>query len=179
MAVLNATGRTAIDPGDLPTFASKPTAMLLNGPLKLYRFFGQVDKVRPGVKLSALECGERGRWWYGAKLLQEMKEDYVDAVLSGASSRAVDVEMTARDGLAVSREWSKLKWVTTITLASGDALEAWVGRTSPQLEWQKLPGGPMLGGGLTQYLIYDLLTAPSSIFSKQTSISGVRVDQRT
>jgi hypothetical protein len=154
MPPLNASGRTKVELVHARNFDGPIKRMALKGPLELYRFGFQ-----PGL------------WWYDDALLSEMREDYVDANLNGLRSNAVDVMMVPRDGLAISREWNKLGWVTTMELNNGQSLEAWVGRTSPQPEWTSLPDGRILNGGLVQYLIYDVSKAPASIFRKQTTVS--------
>lgn len=154
MPALNAAGRTRIDPAHARNFDGPAKSELLTGPLDLYRF-----GLQPGL------------WWYDKSVLTEMREEYLDATLSDARSQAVDVMMFPRDGLAVSREWNKFGWVMTMKLQSGQSIEAWVGRTSPQPEWTTLPDGRILNGGLVQYLVYDLSKAPGWIFTKQTTVS--------
>ncbi|MGO8793497.1 MAG: hypothetical protein ACLQLC_01635 [Candidatus Sulfotelmatobacter sp.] len=154
MPPLNATGRTKVDPAHERNFDGPIKRDILNGPQQLYRF-----GLQPGL------------WWYDDTVLKEMREEYMEANLNGLRSNAVDVMMFPRSGLAISRQWNKLGWVTTMELRHGQSLEAWVGRTSPQPEWTNLPDGRILNGGLVQYLIYDVNKAPGSIFSKQTTIS--------
>jgi hypothetical protein len=98
-----------------------------------------------------------------------MKEDYIDATLG--NDRDSDLAGYIGDGLAVSRNWNKFQRILTMELKEGEAVHAWTGLAHWQLEWETLPNGRILGGGLPQYLMYDLWKAPNRIFSAQSLVS--------
>ena len=152
MPSLNATGRSGPDPADVPTFMRRPTAQVASGPLTLYRF-----------------GSESGRWWYGQSLIDTLKADFVDQNYGGERPRSGfgDITLPMRDGLAVSHEWNAFTWLCTLTLQARQAIDCWVGETSPQPQWQSKPDGRILHGGLTQYLIYDVVKLPPGLVRKQ------------
>lgn len=155
MAILNGVGRTAIDPGDLSTFDTVPRHRLIRGPARLYRFG------KP-----------RGKWWFDTSLLNTMREDFYESVY-GDSPRQKDEDGTrfARYTLAVSREWNKFAWMSVLTLKAGEELDCFVGPTSPQPEWQKRQDGPMLGGGMLQYVIYEIDLVPARSFTETSTMA--------
>jgi hypothetical protein len=154
---LNSTGRKSPDSADISTFLASPTFTRIAGPVKLYRFGGR-----------------DGRWWYEKSLIDEMKNDFYELTLGGERQRNPSevIRTNAREGLAVTREWNRFVWLCTMTLAAGDIVECWVGRTAPQLEFASKPDGRILQGGLTQYLIYDVAKLPRNIVTEQ-SISSL------
>lgn len=155
MAILNGVGRTAIDPGDLGTFHEPPRHRLIHGPARLYRFG------KP-----------RGKWWFDASLLDTLKEDFYESVYGdGPRQKNDDGTRFARHALAVSREWNKFAWISTLTLKAGEDLDCFVGPTSRQPEWQNRKDGPMLGGGTPQYVIYEIGKVPASNFSEMSTVS--------
>jgi hypothetical protein len=105
---------------------------------------------------------EDGKWWYGHLLLDEMKSDFFEVTLSGSRVKdpAKVILANPRSGLAVSHEWNKFVWFSTMTLIAGDEVVCWVGSTAAQPEWQSKPDGRILHGGLNQYLIYDVGSFP-------------------
>lgn len=155
MATLNGVGRSAIDPGDLSTFDGPPRYELIRGPMRLYRFG------KP-----------RGKWWFDSSLLNTMKEDFYESVYGdGPRQKDEDGTRFARHSLAVSREWNKFAWISVLTLAKGEDLDCFVGPTSPQPEWQKRKDGPMLGGGLSQYVIYEISMVPMRNFTEMSTMT--------
>lgn len=152
MAILNGVGRKAIDPGDLSTFDTPPKYTLVQGPTRLYRFG------KPG-----------GRWWFGAELFNTLREDFYDSVY-GDLPRAKNDDGTryVRHALAVSREWNKFAWVSVLKLNAGDDLDCFVGPTAEQPEWQNKKDGPVLRGGMLQYVVYETSKIPSRNFSEMS-----------
>jgi len=158
MATLNGVRRTAIDPADLSAFDGPPKFRLVQGPARLYRF------CKPNHP--------RGRWWFGSSLIDTLKEDFYDSVYGdGPRQKDEDGTRFVRNELAVSREWNKFAWLSILTLSGGEALDCFVGPTSPQPEWQKKKDGPMLGGGHMQIVIYEIGMVPSRNFSETSMMA--------
>jgi hypothetical protein len=154
MATLNGVGRTAIEPGDLSTFDEPPKYTLIQGPARLYRFG------RP-----------TGKWWFDSSLMDIMKADFYESVYGeGPWQKNEDATSFERSALAVSREWNKLARISILALNTGENIDCFVGPTSPQPEWRKKRGGPILTGGFTQYVIYEISIVPSRNFSETTTV---------
>jgi hypothetical protein len=155
MAKLNGVGRTSIDPSDLATFDGPPKYTLIQGPARLYRFG------KP-----------RGKWWFGSSLLDVLKEDFCESVYGGGPrQKDEDGTLFARHALAVSREWNKFANISILTLGAGESLDCFVGPASPQPEWQNKKDGPVLSGGLLQYVIYEISMVPLRNFSEMTTVA--------
>ena len=155
MATLNGVGRTAIDPGDLHSFDGPPKYQLIRGPAQLYRFG------RP-----------RGKWWFDTSLMTMMREDFYESIYGdGPRQKDEDGTRFPRYALAVSREWNKFHWMSALTLKAGEDIDCFIGPIAPQPEWDKKKDGPMLGGGLLQYVVYEMDKVPSGNLSEMSTMA--------
>lgn len=144
------------DLNDRVNFLGNPTRQVLAAQTILHRF-----------------GSERGRWWYGPKLLAEITEDFIHAAMDDERVRSPGLNLlnSARYDLAVSHEWNSFDWFCTLKIPAGVSIECWVGPTAPQPEWQAKPDGRILHGGLVQYLVYDLDGFSPSMFKREPVVT--------
>ena len=162
MAILNASGRIAPDPADLPTFTGTPVRQLLTA-RTMYRFAGS-RTLRPGS--SASPNPHLGKWWFDARALDEIAEDLLEAVHDGTREQQRNVLAGPRTGLAVKQSWSNFAWFCKLTIKAGEQIECWSGPAAPQQDHGSGFWEGLLPGGWTQYLIYDLHTVPSTMIQR-------------
>jgi hypothetical protein len=99
-----------------------------------------------------------------------LREDFYESAYGdGPRQKDEDGTRFLRHSLAVSREWNKFAWISTLTLNQGEDLDSFVGLTAQQPEWQNKKDGPVLNGGTHQYVIYEIQMLPSRTFSEMST----------